>query len=96
MTIEASITGLTAAVNTPIALGSGAHFTASVTGGTNVVYTWDFGDGTSGSGAAPDHTYAHPGNFTARITATNAAGSVSKDVALVVLAKIYLPLTLVQ
>lgn len=31
-------------------------------------YAWDFGDGTTGSGPDPDHTYARPGTYTATVT----------------------------
>lgn len=32
------------------------------------VYTWDFGDGTSGSGLTPYHVYPGPGTYTATVT----------------------------
>ncbi|MEZ5334636.1 MAG: S-layer protein domain-containing protein [Methanolobus sp.] len=34
-------------------------------------FSWDFGDGNSGSGAAPTHTYNSAGNYTVVLTATN-------------------------
>jgi hypothetical protein len=34
-------------------------------------HTWDFGDGTTGSGAKVDHTYAQPGTYTAKLTVTD-------------------------
>ena len=34
-------------------------------------YTWDFGDGTTGSGARAEHTYARPGTYQAKLTVTD-------------------------
>ncbi len=43
--------------------------------------TWDFGDGSTGAGAAPQHAYAQDGVFTATVTVTDDAGaSASADV----------------
>ncbi len=39
------IEGLTAENNSPTPLGETTTFTATVTGGTNIQYDWDFGDG---------------------------------------------------
>jgi hypothetical protein len=38
-------------------------------------FTWDFGDGSTGAGAAPSHVYAAPGVYTVAITATDGAGN---------------------
>jgi L,D-transpeptidase catalytic domain/PKD domain/Putative peptidoglycan binding domain len=45
-------------------------------------YHWDLGDGTAADGAAVQHTYA-VGRFTARVTATNAAGETAQATAVV-------------
>ncbi len=75
MTInDVPISGLSAANDSPTALGSLTHFTATLTAGSNVTYAWDFGDGATGSGATPAHTYATAGTYTAIVTATNGAG----------------------
>ena len=37
-------------------------------------FEWDFGDGTSGTGANPSHPYATAGNKTVTLTVTDAAG----------------------
>ncbi len=73
---DSPITGLAAANNSPTTLGNATFFTATITGGTNVTYTWNFGDSTTGSGANTTHTYAAIGSYTARVTATNSVGSV--------------------
>ena len=44
---------------------------ATITAGSNVAYSWDLGDGTSGSGAMLTHTYAAAGVYTAVVTASN-------------------------
>lgn len=38
-------------------------------------WTWDFGDGTSGSGKNPLHTYTLPGSYTVTLTVRNGGGS---------------------
>jgi len=42
--------------------------------GSISLYSWDFGDGTSGTGAFVNHTYTSSGNFTARLTVTDDEG----------------------
>jgi PKD repeat protein len=37
-------------------------------------YTWDFGDGTSGSGSTVAHAYASSGTYTVKLTVTDVAG----------------------
>jgi PKD repeat protein len=65
------IMGLTAANDGPTPLGELTHFTATVVSGTNVVYTWAFGDGATGDSAFPTHVYAGLGAYTAIVTASN-------------------------
>lgn len=56
----------------------------------DLTYGWDFGDGTTGTGADPDHTYAAPGTYTATVTVAHGSGthaghlSVSDSVQVVV------------
>ncbi|HZY92456.1 MAG TPA: PKD domain-containing protein [Thermoplasmata archaeon] len=48
-------------------------FTGTSSGGVApFTYSWAFGDGSSGSGAAPSHTYASAGNYTAVVTVGDA------------------------
>jgi hypothetical protein len=37
-------------------------------------YIWDYGDGNTGAGANPNHTYAGTGNYTVTLSAYNACG----------------------
>jgi PKD repeat protein len=53
---------------------------STVTGGS---YAWDFGDGSSGSGVTPTHSYGLERTYTVTLTVTNALGqsaTVSKTV----------------
>ncbi len=43
--------------------------------GSIVSYNWDFGDGTTGTGAAPAHTYTGPGTFNVRLIVTDDRGA---------------------
>ena len=40
-------------------------------------FSWQFGDGSTGSGALPSHTYASPGNYTVTLTVTDAGGQTA-------------------
>ena len=48
-------------------------------------YNWDFGDGNTSTDANPEHTYAEGGDYTVKLTATNAVGSAdaSKTVSVI-------------
>jgi PKD repeat protein/subtilisin-like proprotein convertase family protein len=59
--------------------GSPLAFDASATtdeGNDIVSYAWSFGDGTTGIGATPTHTYAVMGTYTATLRVTDAEGAV--------------------
>ncbi len=81
--IDHPITGLALEDNGPVLLDAPSVLTATVDTGTNIRYTWDFGDGTApvqSVGAlepAPvtiSHTYAEPGSYTVTVAATNFHG----------------------
>jgi hypothetical protein len=42
--------------------------------GQVMTYSWDFGDGTSGTGIAPTHVYGQPGKYPATLTVTDDGG----------------------
>jgi PKD repeat protein len=95
------IAGLTAVNDSPTNLGEVTTFTTTVTAGTNVIYTWDFGDGTTGSGAVVTHTYATTGEFTATVTASNGVSNMSVTTPVTVLPagpanRIFLPVVTKQ
>lgn len=55
------------------------HFTgAGVDQSSILSYTWNFGDGSTGSGPAIDHTYTSAGQFTATLTVVNAVGQTAQ------------------
>ena len=43
--------------------------------GNIVSYQWDFGDGTNGSGASPEHVYENPGEYTVTLVITDNNGN---------------------
>jgi 6-phosphogluconolactonase (cycloisomerase 2 family)/PKD repeat protein len=45
--------------------------------GQSLAYSWNFGDGTTGSGASPSHTYAISGDLTVTLTVTDSAGATN-------------------
>jgi chitodextrinase len=51
--------------------------------GTIMSYSWTFGDGATGSGAASTHSYAAPGAYTATLTVMDNAGATASDTATV-------------
>jgi PKD repeat protein len=56
----------------PIDLTGAVGFTAQLySGSTDVTWAWDFGDGTTGTGATPSHTYATPGYYTVTLTGSS-------------------------
>lgn len=49
--------------------------TSNVDATRPVTYQWDFGDGATAAGLFASHSYDRPGTYTARVTATNPAGT---------------------
>ncbi len=61
----------TGTVNEPVTFdGSGS----SDPDGTIVAYDWDFGDGNTGTGVSPTHTYATDGTYNVTLTVTDDGG----------------------
>jgi DNA/RNA endonuclease G (NUC1) len=56
--------------------------------GDALTYTWDFGDGTSGTGATAAHVYGQDGTYTARLTVTDPYGAESTVQATVTIANV--------
>ena len=80
--------GCSATATTSITAGNGtlpvANFSKTINGptvnftdlssGNPTSWAWDFGDGNTGTGATPSHTYAAAGNYLACVSAANACG----------------------
>jgi hypothetical protein len=61
--------------------GDAVDFSSSVTGGSLPInYTWDFGDGSTGNGTNPEHTFASAGTFIVTLTVTNCNSSATEQV----------------
>ena len=56
--------------------GRSAGFTAE-DAGPGATYAWDFGDGTSGTGAEPTHLFVADGEYTVRLTVSSADGTAT-------------------
>ena len=65
--------------------------------GQTLTYSWNFGDGSSGSGATPSHTYTSPGNYLVSLTVCDNGSPVLCDTK-TTLAQIvdFIPITIVQ
>ncbi|MBL7718193.1 MAG: PKD domain-containing protein [Flavipsychrobacter sp.] len=50
------------------------NFTNSTTGTQPITYSWNFGDGNTGTGTTPTHTYFNTGSYTVTVIATDANG----------------------
>ncbi|GAA2148819.1 hypothetical protein GCM10009760_41310 [Kitasatospora kazusensis] len=68
--LSASAKGSPTTGNAPLT----ENFTGSATGGTApYTYSWNFGDGTTGTTQNPSHTYSSAGTYTATLTVTDSA-----------------------
>ncbi len=65
-----------ARTDTPIAFDARRSFDAD---GSIAAFDWDFGDGSTGVGTQPQHTYAVPGDYTVTLTVTDANGVAATD-----------------
>ncbi|MGH9661721.1 MAG: PKD domain-containing protein, partial [Bryobacteraceae bacterium] len=64
--------------NAPLAVAFSAAG-SSDPDGSITAYGWNFGDGTTGSGVAPGHTYTSAGTFVATLTVTDNGGATATD-----------------
>ena len=77
VTVQEAISGLTAVNDSPTIEGAVTNLTATVASGSDVTYSWDYGDGTGGSGTAVSHLYPGIGVYTAVVTASNGVSLVT-------------------
>ena len=70
---------VTASVPASGTVGQPLSFAATATDrASSTTLAWDFGDGASGTGASPTHTYAAPGAYAVRVTATDEVGATAQ------------------
>ncbi|WP_258096213.1 PKD domain-containing protein [Salinibacter sp. 10B] len=75
----AQITSINANPN-PVDAGNQVNFSSNVQGDSPIDYSWSFGDGNSGSGSSPSHTFESAGQYTVQLEASNNVGSDSRSV----------------
>jgi len=78
--VEANDRAPVAATDGPYTGMEGSPVTLSGAGSSDpdgdvLTYAWDFGDGTTGTGATPQHTYADNGNYVVTLTVSDPAGA---------------------
>ncbi len=80
-TVNQAITGMQVANDGPTELGQTTTFTATLGTGTDVSYTWSYGDGATDTSSVGEmvHQYASAGTYTVMVTATNTVNSVTKQ-----------------
>ncbi len=81
--IDAEIIAINLNPSDPI-IDESISFTADIRGTVPVTYAWDFGDGTTGTGARAAHTYREPGEYIVSLTCANCGGSDSRSITIVV------------
>ena len=80
VTVDAAPSATFSTSPNPATLGPAVSFDASGSSdsfGTITSYSWDFGDGSTGSGATGSHAYQTPGHYTITLTVTNDAGQTT-------------------
>jgi alpha-galactosidase len=76
----AVLSGKAAQVGQPISFQVEGSSTANPLLG----YTWDFGDGVSGNGERPQHTFTHPGSYQVHVSAETLDGPTAPATQLIV------------
>jgi parallel beta-helix repeat protein len=90
--IDTNVTTVTVSLNNPPIADAGGPYSAVVDSkitfdgsgssdidGTISNYSWDFGDGTNGTGISPSHTYASTGKYTVTLSVTDSEGAINSD-----------------
>lgn len=65
-------------------VGQPVQFTNQSGGATPLTYTWDFGDGTTGTGVTPQHSYTQSGTFDVRLIVQNDVGQAETVLPIIV------------
>ncbi len=79
VTVNPGISVAATASASSIAPGGAVIFNVTATGGTGGPYTitWNFGDGTSGTGSTATHTYPTAGTYIPTVTVTDSLGGTT-------------------
>jgi PKD repeat protein len=77
--VPAQIASVNANPN-PVDEGEQVQFESNVQGDSPIEYSWSFGDGNSGSGQSPTHTYESAGQYTAQLEVSNDVGTDESSV----------------
>jgi photosystem II stability/assembly factor-like uncharacterized protein len=56
--------------------GKAEAFATDITTTTGLTFRWDFGDGSTGTGASPSHAYAKPGTYAVTLAVANTADDI--------------------
>ncbi len=75
---DEAIAGLSVQNTSPVRVQERVTVTAHILAGTNVSYTWDFGDGEQASGTSEvSHVYTEADTYTARVVASNSTNTLT-------------------
>ncbi len=77
---EKAIQGLKATSDSPVIAGNPVSLLATVVEGTNVSYSWSFGDGQTATGPSVSHVYSIPGKYLITLRAVNPLGTASTSI----------------
>jgi len=97
VTVDEAIARLEASNDSPTILGSATTCTATITAGSNVTYTWAFGDGAYGRSDVVLHTYPDVGGYTAVVTASNSVSLLTSTTTVTIAESycfVYLPVVI--
>ncbi len=82
---EEPIEGLKATSDSPVIAGNPVTFLGTVVKGTNVIYTWNFGDGSPpATGPSVSHVYPTPGYYFVTLHAENRFGPATDSTQVVI------------
>jgi outer membrane protein OmpA-like peptidoglycan-associated protein len=79
--VDAEIIAINTMPGDPI-INETITFTADVRGTAPVTYSWDFGDGTTATGARAAHMYTEPGEYTVTLSCSNCGGTDVRTITL--------------
>src|SRR5215831_17213057 len=78
---------VSASASLPAIAGQPISFTCKADGGVpNFTFSWDFGDGTTGKGQHPSHTYSSAGTFSVTCTVVDSQTTSASTTFLLVVA----------